>query len=446
MGGKAFAEAQGSNRGLKNFPRMPPPLYKRLVQRVLKLLRQSYDTTRLPAEAPEKQDHGDIDVLVHSSQWPDAGGKEDLATLAKAFDATQTRFFGSGRWSLAVPFSSPCFEDVDLDPLSGNWDDDLTKAFVQIDIHVCKTVERLTWLLFKNAYGDLWQILGVIIRPYGMTADERYLNVRIQEVEENGGSKDEQRVKLTRDPVETMEFLGLDADVYAAGFSTEVAIFEWATKCRFFHTASLFRHLDEDDEMAESTNLNHNDRARFKKRLMYTRFRDWVRDHIDTLSQDNTLLTRSTVFAEAIARFDAQAQADKVLPRFRLKIREQLLKCCVAAALEQILAGDNDIATRVMRGLKTFVHLDASGMPFVSEQRQSESKEAPGLSGSKAWAECALSDDQFVDWVLEHWQEVDGLEVARRAEGGRKAYEERQRKRTKARSGKRKCCRQDNQS
>ncbi len=61
--------------------------------------------------------------------------------------------------------------------------------------------------LFKHAHGDIWNLLGSTIRPFGLTVDEDALWLRIPEIEKFDRKK--AKIRLTSDPVEVIRFLGL---------------------------------------------------------------------------------------------------------------------------------------------------------------------------------------------------------------------------------------------
>ena len=63
--------------------------------------------------------------------------------------------------------------------------------------------------MFHHAFGDLWNLLGTTIRPFGLTANEKGLHIRIEEIE----LLDRKRsmICLTNDPREVCHLLGLDA-------------------------------------------------------------------------------------------------------------------------------------------------------------------------------------------------------------------------------------------
>jgi hypothetical protein len=60
MGGSAFTSMLG--RGA--FPRLPPPVYQAVKERYLAKIGSLYSLVTVPIEAPEKETHGDLDILV----------------------------------------------------------------------------------------------------------------------------------------------------------------------------------------------------------------------------------------------------------------------------------------------------------------------------------------------------------------------------------------------
>lgn len=61
MGGNAFRSILDSSA----FPRLPPAVYYALKARIQLLLEGLYAHVDVPLEAPEKQDHGDLDFVVY---------------------------------------------------------------------------------------------------------------------------------------------------------------------------------------------------------------------------------------------------------------------------------------------------------------------------------------------------------------------------------------------
>lgn len=235
-GGNAFNSATREDLSLATFLRIPTSLYHQLKTKLQSLLETFYSTVIGPPGAPEKADYGDIDFLVHA----DSSNRETLDTLAVRLEAKGKLSFGRRIWNSAIPLTRQRFPNIDTAAYADKFGSNPANACVQVDVRLSQSVERLHWRVFKHSYGDLWRILGVIIRPYGLTANEDFLCVRVKEVEHGEGSKDAARVKLIDDVDETMRFLGLGVDGFHRGFEKELEVFDWVTQCRCFQTDSFF--------------------------------------------------------------------------------------------------------------------------------------------------------------------------------------------------------------
>lgn len=60
MGGSAFSAILSATA----FPRIPPSIYHALKARLIPKISQLYNSVGVPIEAPEKQNYGDLDLLV----------------------------------------------------------------------------------------------------------------------------------------------------------------------------------------------------------------------------------------------------------------------------------------------------------------------------------------------------------------------------------------------
>lgn len=99
-------------------------------------------------------------------------------------------------------------------------------------MRVCPDLASWKWQLFHHAFGDLWNLLGTTIRPFGLTANEKGLHVRIEEIELLDRKKS--MIYLTKDPLEVCQLLGLDAE--RTGLDEDgVVLGGDGTNCRGFH-------------------------------------------------------------------------------------------------------------------------------------------------------------------------------------------------------------------
>lgn len=307
MGGQAFA----SGPEPLYTPRMPSAFYRHVRDHCHRVLRQIFICVATPIEAPSKKDYGDIDIFLaweRSKTFPSNTTSESLQGLPKdpleaaahLLDARKTLKGEPGSLMLAIPWP----EELD----SGEDGESAEPRFIQVDLHYYKSLDTLQWMLFKHAHGDLWNILGATIRPFGLTIDHIGLYLRIPEIEDNDRKK--AKIFLSQDPAIVLDFLGLECDgtKWEVPFSTFDDVFEYAATSRFFWV----RPKDEDSPehekqtggQTERDKLKSNDRRRMNQRIL---FREWVDEFIPRCREQGRFMeprmARSEVRDEAFARF-----------------------------------------------------------------------------------------------------------------------------------------------
>lgn len=410
MGGSAFAAAPHFLRT----PRMPPEVYRHMVTQCHAALATLFRTVTTPVEAPAKADFGDVDFLVagplilgtdksestYEQKRPNSGDRpliwqrieQELGAARIKYnskDATANlalpwpRAFSTGPESRAVHHIPA--QDQQLEPGQGTLEykhgetapgipdtgatEEAKEAtdhheqhqqqpnYVQVDIRICQTAEQLLWAAFKHAHGDMWQLLGTIIRPLGLKADETGLYLVVPEIEPL--NKKRAMVLLSDDPGQVCEFLGLP---YADGqwdkpFDSVDDMFNYAAGCRFFWVWPSSTTADDNLDPPPTTatteaaaiKSNTNDRRRHRTRPV---FRAWVDDFIPhcraqglhrpptqlaDLTQDQL---RDHVRAEAFSRFQASRAlyasqlAVWTAERQELAVRTELIK---AVASEDVV-------------------------------------------------------------------------------------------------------------
>ncbi|KAG8529823.1 uncharacterized protein KY384_005304 [Bacidia gigantensis] len=190
----------------------------------------------------------------------------------------------------------------------------LPETFVQIDVHVCST-DTFEWEFFHQSYGDLWNLLGTMIRPLGLTANDAGMHLRIEEIEMS--NKKRSMLLLTKSPTETLKFLDLNEKVYERGFSRVEQMFDFIRACRFFDVSAYCRH-----------GLKANDRKRLAQREVFREFVDnWVpknwHSELDAFSA--FVPSRREVTKEALDVFKKEEQC-KVMVRQWTQERSDLLR------------------------------------------------------------------------------------------------------------------------
>ncbi|UKZ80353.1 hypothetical protein TrVFT333_008111 [Trichoderma virens FT-333] len=216
MGGSAFSS--GCNPLLT--PRMPKRVYEATKGRCEEILRTLYSCVESPLEGPGKTDFGDIDFLLASPKPEASEGAYAIQTISKALGAEKSIIAGGNEpaGSLAIPWPTD-----EQDAKEGS-----DKKHIQIDVRVCETERKLRWMLFKHGHGDLWNLMGSTIRPYGLTVDDSAMWLRVPEIEESDRKR--ARIYLTSDPAKVMDFLDMPMDGYwDKSFPSVEEMFDYAT-------------------------------------------------------------------------------------------------------------------------------------------------------------------------------------------------------------------------
>ena len=280
MGGKAF------NHGPNplNTPRMPHALYTVLLDKYLALLSTFYTDVASPLDVPEKETHGDIDLLV--SNPINLINPINTQVLAKGLNAVSTVSNGCTT-SFAVPYP------------------DSLDTYVQLDVHKCSP-SSFRWELFTNSHGDLWNILGTSARAFGLTANNVGFYLRIPEIDKLDRKKS--MVFLTSDPDSVLQFLGLDVERYWRPFESVHELYLYATSTRFFRRKTYIRDV-----------LKANDRKRMRQRPLYMRFVDEWLPQRPGLGEEGVdeRVTRESVLEEALQRYGARGMYEEMLRVWR---------------------------------------------------------------------------------------------------------------------------------
>ncbi len=359
----------------------------------------------MPPSAPGKTSHGDLDVLVCDAKYQFS--VEDLATK-----------LGARRWihvarnpttNFAIPLSQLILPGkVDTTPDSGEG----AQCF-QLDVHVCAP-ETFDWEVFHKSYGDLWNLLGTSIRPFGLTANDTGLHLRILQIEKQDRKKS--LLLLTRVPEETLSFLGLDQRRYERGFGSVEELFEFAVGGRLFRRGG---YVKED--------LKSNDRQRLKQREIYRRF---VEEYLPThpelgtepvdkgshsdggrQSRGEGTITRASVLEEALDTFNVRSQYDKMIADWEMKQQEVEMWRKVAAVIP--LEGDK--LNLVIRGLKRWVTSSSDGELYLRDEAILD-----GTGGLPLLTAEDGGEEKLLDWVSRNWEVVKEKEKKRVGDAKRK--------------------------
>ncbi|KAI0838860.1 hypothetical protein F5Y06DRAFT_33932 [Hypoxylon sp. FL0890] len=330
MGGLAFSI--GANRLCT--PRMSPTVYQHVLRHCRAKLQELFVIVATPIPGPGKRDYGDIDMLMaweRSAISPSPLVNTLLTSLSSSTRnplEASARLLNAERYIkkepklliAAIPWPEDLPEEAKAEDAQ-NQEEVEEPRFVQVDLHLCDSLEHLQWMLFRQAHGDLWMLLGCMIRPYGLTVDQTGLYIRVPEIE--GASKKQCKVLLSSEPTKILNFLGLkyESTQWEQPFSSVEDLFEYAASCRLFWVRPKKKQDtstaegDESDETAP-------DRRRMKKRPVCRR---WLDEFIPACREAGRFawqpLTRDSVRKEAFKFFPGTQLA------YRARIIEWKKKC-----------------------------------------------------------------------------------------------------------------------
>ncbi|KAI0549362.1 hypothetical protein F4679DRAFT_573649 [Xylaria curta] len=284
MGGLAFA----SGPDAVFTPRMQPDVYRAVRDRCQEKLRSLFVVVATPIEGPAKTTFGDSKCISSFGAVP-------LEAICKILGAIRSKSENKNTATIAIPWPEDfpyTGDEAKTNGIESEGNDETSPAklkplCIQVDVHVCPTLDYLQWMLFKHAHGDLWNLLGATIRPFGLTIDEVGLYVRIPEIEEI--DKKKARVLLSTDPAEILQFLGLKFDdkQWEEPFASDEDMFEYAATCRLFWVKVKDVSADNDISTfpdggdraigADKRKLKANDRRRIAYRPL---FRKWIEEFL----------------------------------------------------------------------------------------------------------------------------------------------------------------------
>jgi len=350
-------------------------MYRAVRDQCQEKLRQHFVVVAVPIEGPAKQSFGDIDIFVawdrrevFPSSAPktaiDESQQSSIQSIYQALGSVRHKQPNEDSASMAIPWpeSFPPPEEANEGSNASK------KYYIQVDVHIYRSLEELQWMLFKHAHGDFWNLLGSIVRPYGLTADDTGFHIRIPEIEEL--NKKEARVLLSKDPADVLKFLGLrfDSQQWEEPFACEEDVFEYVATCPLFYVKDKTKDEDtvggDENEIEDNKKkLKANDRRRMASRPI---FRKWVEEFLPAcrasgrfMASTTTLPTRSNVHQQVFEYFPgAQSIYESRLLKWRVKRQHETLwkavikpaiptdidmhqrSCCATALKKIILQGD----------------------------------------------------------------------------------------------------------
>ncbi|KAL9091040.1 MAG: hypothetical protein Q9159_001666 [Coniocarpon cinnabarinum] len=457
MGGSLFTTSKGSAPALF-CPRLDTPIYDALKSRIATILEGHFHHVSTPYEAPEKTTHGDIDfVLAEPKRTDQPFSPDHILQLTNQLSAVRAESRGKGEWSFAVPVPEITVLGSDCE---------ITHAFAQVDLGLCHTEERFHWQMLTHSYGDLFQILGVLMRPLGLTFVPDGFIARISprvlapdpvggNGDDNGGdngihythSMASRTLLLSRSPEAVLKFLGLDVEKWQQGFESLDDIYRFVSSSRFFNRRTFEAACEEShDEAAEEQKPIHNvekgewttkqksrDKRRKRLRPMYRGFvEEWLpsqQSHPDiSTSHDREHFTdrealfrrRTAALHDALSFFEKRDEYDRLVTNLN-EIQEE---ATFWTEVRQRIPLTAERLGCAMRGLKSWVGFNIAEMILVKQdggtsrtlRRPPMILSRPVKKGSKqpTWTkETGLSRGDLLLWVDSNWQTCKKLERER---------------------------------
>lgn len=409
MGGQAFA----ASKPLLLTPRMPLHIYALVLAQTHAILRKYYSHVETAVEAPGKETYGDVDIAVYGPldpTWCDVE-KGSAIVAEKLAEALGAKKFLTQKGSPTVNFAIP-WPEQDSD------DDANEDRYVQLDVQTCPSLVSFKWELFHAAHGDLWNILGSTIRPFGLTVNNQGMYLRIPEIELNDRKRS--MVHLTSDPSQVLRFLGLAEDTWWTPFRNKEEMFEYAAGCRMFWIKkaddSIEPGEDKADEIAAKATqdiegqeggekgklkLKHNDRLRMTKRPI---FREWMDEFIPRCREqgkfEEAKTSREQIQEEAIAEFGVREEYDTRLKEWKLMKHLEDLWGVVIKGSVPIDGIDPALRAAAVRTLKVTI---MEGVEFEGVTPKAAVKDQDGF----------YDLEEVQRFVLEHWEKAGRVGLAR---------------------------------
>lgn len=388
MGGSAFAH----HCPPYFTPRLPRAVYQHVLKQSKELLGRFYRHVAAPIDAPGKETFGDIDLLVCEPILSDLDetitSRESVALTLARILAAEAHIVRKGDPVLlfAVPLRQVDHADLTHLPAA---------SFVQIDIQTCASHQALIFSHFCESHGDMWSILGTIINPYGLRIDNRGLYIRIAAIE--ALHKKRSLVLLSSNPVEILNFLGLDTKKWESEMDSLNEMFEYIASCRMFSLPTSRAEMPHDCITSNLQKLKRSERVRYAKRPVFTA---WIDEFIpQCLSRglyppSDPPLTREQVKQEAFETFGVKEEFEEkelvwILERHREEILKEGLKSNVP------IDGVNPaLRASSIRVLKEVI---IDGLPWVDGNLPLDvQKDAKGFQDI----------EKIRRWVDAHWREA----------------------------------------
>jgi len=208
--------------------------YSKLLFQINKILNSLDIKNAIPLSYSDKETYGDLDVLIHA----DSLKKRNIRELIEMTFHPHQIHHNEHIYSFDY------------------------KEF-QIDF-IIMNPENWTTAYHYYSYNDLGNLIGRI--SYQMGFRYGHYGLKLVYRHPDGGRKFEQII--SKDIYKILDFLGFDVEKYKQGFVNLTDIFDYVIKSKYYNP-----HIFDYEV------LNHQNRTRNKKRVNYTKFLDYIKEH-----------------------------------------------------------------------------------------------------------------------------------------------------------------------
>jgi hypothetical protein len=251
MGGNAFKDTN---------IRLDKEQYLKLEQEVVNLCVDNSIEYRLTKYFKEKDSFGDLDIIIYIEK------DRDLNNIVR------------DRFNVANYLCNGSVESFAL-----LIDEDKQSTF-QVDFIVTPK-ENLDSAEFYFSYNDLNNLAGKLARH--LSCSFGFEGLFYSHYSDNKETR--QRFLLTTNPIEIYNFLDLDINKFNQGFNNLEEIYKFIESSRLFHPGIFLLE-----------NLNHTHRTRDRKRVVYSKFLDYIKENYSNIEKptkpNNTLNIANTAF------------------------------------------------------------------------------------------------------------------------------------------------------
>lgn len=247
--------------------------------------------------------------------------------------------------------------------------DESKSSCAQIDVQVTDS-GYLPWEIWMSAYGDLSQIIALLLHPLGlrMTNKGLLLKIKLSTLEPSP-------IFLIKDPVKVRKFLGLNEEEYQRGYQTMEDLYEWCAGGKFFRAPQI--------------------ETKARGRSLFDDFLLWAPSHAEVWTS-HTSSSRADVFDLAVMVFGVQEQVQLQ------KDRDHKLTAIVAAICESEENRENSKLPKLER----WIRFQDDGSPML---RPISGEDEPIPKTQNKWPDSIREGhlEQFLDWLKVNLTELE---------------------------------------